>query len=172
MPVPVQKITTLEMECAVAQFLGVRRNLIVPNVNWGMNLHECDLLVATQAGYLWEVEIKVSRADLKKDAEKRHGHRSHRIKHLYFAIPKYLEHCIEFIPEHAGILVVERYEGNEWRDAGVRARQIRKPATNHCAPISANERYQLARLGALRIWDLKRKLARKPETSKISELEG
>lgn len=158
------KITTPEMECAVANFLNYRSNLIVPNVHWGMALHECDLLVVTKAGYAWEIEIKISKADLKKDAEKSHEHRDARIKHLYFAIPDYLEDCIDLIPERAGVIVVTtgelqvtHYEGRKhvWPR---RCRTVRKAEVNKAArPFSEADRYKVARLGALRIWRLKQK---------------
>ncbi len=65
------KITTPEMECALAAFFDSRANLIVPRVHWGMaDLHECDLLMVSKVGYVTEIEIKITRADLKKDAEK------------------------------------------------------------------------------------------------------
>jgi hypothetical protein len=148
----VEKITTTEMECLVARFLNYRVNLVVPNVSWGMGLHECDLLVCTKAGYLWEVEIKVTKADLKRDAAKWHGHRNDRIKHLLFAIPAYLEDCAELVPAHAGIITVAPKGERVWG----RVRRLREPATNKAAqPISAAERYTLARLGAMRIWSLK-----------------
>jgi hypothetical protein len=154
-------ITTAEMECAVAGFLNWRANLIVPNVTWGMDVHECDLLVCTRASYLWEVEIKVSKADLKKDAEKRHGHHSALIKHLYFAIPTYLTDCADLIPERAGIITVEHpARDDSWLGRRVRSvRKIREPQTNVAArPISEAQRYKLARLGAMRIWGLSNKL--------------
>ena len=62
------KITTPEMEVALAAFFDSRRNLIVPCVHWGMNMHEGDLLMVSMAGYCTEIEIKVTRADLKNDA--------------------------------------------------------------------------------------------------------
>ena len=46
-------------------FFNYRANLIVPNISWGLGLHECDLLVLTSSGYATEIEIKVSKADLK-----------------------------------------------------------------------------------------------------------
>ena len=70
------KITTPEMECRLADYFGYRKNLIVPNVYWGLDMHECDLLVLSQAGYATEIEIKISIADLRADAKKVHGHRS------------------------------------------------------------------------------------------------
>lgn len=43
-------IDTLDMEVAVMEHFGVRQNLIVPNVWWGMGLnHECDMLVLTKS---------------------------------------------------------------------------------------------------------------------------
>ena len=68
--------TLYEMECAVARYMDFRTNLVVPNVSWGFEVHECDLLIVTKTGYAYEVEIKRSKADLKKDIEKKHGHNS------------------------------------------------------------------------------------------------
>ena len=155
------KVTTTEMECLVARFLNPRVNLIVPNVSWGMGVHECDLLVCTKAGYLWEVEIKVTKADLRKDAMKRHGHINSKIKHLYFAIPNYLEDSIEHIPARAGIITVEPANDKVWS----RVKQIRAPETNRAAtPIDYHARYKLARLGAMRIWGLKDNLVKAKAT--------
>ena len=152
------KITTLEMECAVADYLNYRSNLIVPNVHWGMGVHECDLFVVTQAGYVWEIEIKVCKYDLIKDSEKWHGHRSTKIKRLYFAIPTYLEPHIEHIPERAGIITVASADDKR---AWLRIKTIRQPVDNKFAPQLTNaERYKVARLGALRIWRLKNKLCK------------
>ncbi len=150
------RITTPEMEVALSSYFDYRMNLIVPNVHWGMNMHECDLLMVSKAGYCTEIEIKVTRADLKKDAEKRHGHWSNRIKYLYFAIPTYLESCIEFVPERAGIVTVRPDTDPE--DWTPRCRIIRKPTPNKAQKMSDADRYKVARLGALRIWGLKRKL--------------
>ncbi len=153
------KITTLEMECALARRFEPRRNLIVPNVSWGLDIHECDLLVITRAGYAWEIEIKVTKADLKKDAQKWHGHRDPRIRHLYFAVPDYLQDCIEYVPERAGIITVSRRPADVQWGSLWRCDTTRKPATNKAArPFSDAERYKVARLGALRIWPLKRKI--------------
>lgn len=159
------KLTTPEVECAVAKHFGYRNNLIVPNVHWGMEIHECDLLIVTRRGYAYEVEIKVTKADLKKDAGKGHGHHDNRIKYLYFAIPDYLEECIDLVPERAGVMLVDSkplqtttYRGRKhtWSR---RCDVVRQPEINMLAkPFSDEERYKVARLGALRIWRLKEKL--------------
>lgn len=64
------KITTLDMEIVLMEYFGVNRNIIVPNVSWGLNLHECDLLIFSKSGYATEVEIKISKQDLLKDKNK------------------------------------------------------------------------------------------------------
>ena len=91
------KLTTIDIECALSNYFKPRINMLIPNVSWGFGIHECDVLVTTKSGYLYEVEIKVGASDLKKDADKPHKHTSKRIKNLYFAIPYYLEPLIEFI---------------------------------------------------------------------------
>lgn len=153
------KITTPEMEVALSAYFNYRQNLIVPNVSWGMHLHECDLLIVSKSGYLTEVEIKVSRADLRNDAKKWHGHHSNAIKRLIFALPDYLEECIEFVPERAGIILVRPNDADADPIWAPRCREIRPARRNKAAgKISATDRYKIARLGTLRIWNLKRKL--------------
>jgi len=34
-----------EMELAVANFFGINSNIIVPNISWGVKIHECDLFI-------------------------------------------------------------------------------------------------------------------------------
>lgn len=140
-------ISTEEIELKIAYYFGVRQNLIVPNISWGLGIHECDLLCCTKAGYCTEVEIKRSVEDLKADRIKSHGHKSKKIKYLYFAVPSYLVQHIEHIPLRAGILVITSKR---------KVVCIAKPELNKdCRPLSEKEQYEMARLGALRIWDLK-----------------
>jgi len=142
--------TAKEIEIRIAQWFGYRTNLIVPNVSWGMGLHECDILILTKAGYALEVEIKVSKGDIIKDAEKWHQHKSDKIKRLYFAIPKKLEKHIALIPEQAGVITV---------DEGGWCKLVRNAEANRGARKWGDEdRFNIARLGAIRIWDLKEKL--------------
>lgn len=149
-------IKTPDIEIAVARYFNPRKNLIVPNISWGMGLHECDILIASARGYLIEIEIKISAADLKKEAKKRHGHvdRMGRIRKLYFAMPENLTHLCEHLPERAGIL--SYYVDGTWNSY---MREIRPAKTNAKArPLNDREMYNMARLGAMRIWGLKRKI--------------
>ncbi|QMU29080.1 MmcB family DNA repair protein [Adhaeribacter radiodurans] len=147
--------TLCEMETAVAKLWDVRRHVIVPNISWGMKLHECDLLILTKANYAIEVEIKRSKADLKKDVEKAHAHQSKRIKELWFAIPEQLKNCLDLIPEHAGIIIVKK---RKLKSLKVEYRAVRKrlPVTNKEAiKLTEAEVSNLKRLGCMRIWSLK-----------------
>jgi len=144
--------TAVEIELALSSFFDARANLIVPNVSWGLNLHECDILILSKAGYATEVEIKVSKADLKKDRDKGHGHVSDKIKRLYFAVPEKIDTAFveAHVPARAGIIVVNK-KG--------KCRIVKQCTYNMKAkPFSDSDRMQLARLGAMRIWGLKRNI--------------
>lgn len=49
------------------QHFDVRRDIIVPNCTGMTTLGEADLLICRKSGWLTEVEIKISRADFKRD---------------------------------------------------------------------------------------------------------
>lgn len=156
---------TLDMEVAVAGYFGVRQNLIVPNVSWGMFAYEVDLCILSPAGYATEVEIKVDRSDLIKDKEKRHGHRSEIIKYLYFAIPEHLKKDIEHIPERAGVIIVKwnppwdnRIYDGRLSEGWWSCKKIREAEINVKYKWTDQQRLDLLRLAAMRVWNLKTKL--------------
>jgi len=160
-------MTAKEIEFAVVNYFGKRKNLIVPNVWWGFNglPYEADLVVVRESGYAVEVEIKVSRADLIKDKQKRHYHDCKKFKELYFAIPEKLLKDIKHIPERAGILVIE------YKNLHYRARLERPAIAIKTEPLSLEDMYKLARLGAIRIWDLKQKILNLERRLKTQQLE-
>lgn len=146
----------IDIEVAIAGHLNYRKNLIVPNVKWGLGFaHELDLFVMTPAGRGWEVEIKVSKADLKRDSEKGHNHRDrlNRISRLYFAVPEKLqEAALEHVPDRAGILVV-RKTMNDFL-----VKRIREAETVSRYKFTEADRQKLLELAYLRTWGLRRKL--------------
>jgi hypothetical protein len=152
-------ITTLEMEIALAKHFNQRTNLIVPNLFWSFFKHEVDLFILTPAGYGHEVEIKISRSDLKKDREKAHGHYDLKIKSLWFAVPENLEKDIDLIPDRAGIIIARPWIDNSG-DARISCDRVRYPKQNGKYRFSEKQRQQITRLAALRIWTLKRQLNR------------
>lgn len=142
--------TAKEIEIAIAQWFGYREHVIVPNVSWGFLTYEADLLVLSSSGYAWEVEIKISRGDLVRDKHKRHSHESRKVRQLWFAIPEKLANCIEHVPERAGVLIVST-DG--------KVRELRKPTANEFAiKLTDAQQFQIARLGAMRVWDLKKRI--------------
>ena len=78
---------------------------------------------------------------------------------MYFAIPKKLLKDIEHIPEKAGILVCEI---REWKGEKFYVAELeRKARVNKADKLTMTDKYELARLGALRVWNLKKKLIEK-----------
>ena len=148
---------TLEIEIAIMKYLNIRQNLVVPNVFWGMGLrYECDLVKLSKNNYATEIEIKVSKSDLLKDREKRNYHNSRLFKYLYFAVPSELkEIALQEIPEKSGLFIVTS------RHNQLHVNEIRKPVKRVCKQWTEQQRYNLARLGALRILGLKQKLLKK-----------
>jgi hypothetical protein len=145
--------TTAEIEQRIGWFFKPRANIIVPRVSWGFGIHECDLLVMHSSGYCTEVEIKTSRVDLIKDAQKRHGHKSDKIRRLFFAIPQRLCTCdiVRHLPDRAGLIVV---------DAGGRCRIVRRATPNILASrLPESEKTRLLRLAYLRYWDMRGTMA-------------
>jgi hypothetical protein len=155
--VKVKPITTIEMELAIANKFGIRTNIIVPNVSWGLSgMHECDVFIIKSSGYCVEVEIKRSKSDLLADFKKTHNHkdRRNRIKEFYYCFPESMLKTFEpLIPKENGIITCKRH-GN-----GVFASFYREPIPNRLAvKLSHEEQFKVARLGTMRIWSLKKKI--------------
>ena len=138
---------------------NVRRNLIVPNVSWGLDFrYEIDLLVVTPALYATEVEIKTSFSDLKKDFDKKHFHDDERIKNLWFAIPKDIyKKSAELIPDEAGIIVIRKNKDySEWDDKNIwnkyYIKTMRAPKQRKAKKLTEKEHKNLQRLMAMRYW--------------------
>ena len=149
-------MTSLDIEIIVMQHLGIRRNLIVLNVSWGItiggrSLHECDLLVLSPNGYATEIEIKVSKADIVKDKQKLHGHVHNAIANLYFAVPdKLRDFALANIPARAGLICIG---SKNTKPTFVKAKQPKRK--KNAIKCTDKDRLNLARLGAMRILGLK-----------------
>ena len=143
------------MELALVRHFNPRTMLIVPNVSWGLFWRqEVDLLLLNTLNYATEIELKVSKGDLLKDVQKYHQHKNAKISRTYFALPTSLIPYINAVPIHCGVLEVEE----KAHFGRYRIVEHRKPEIRHEYKFTDKERYQLARLGALRIWTLKRKI--------------
>jgi hypothetical protein len=147
--------TASEIEIAVAHYFGVRTHVIVPNVSYGLFGYELDLVVLNNNSfYAYEVEIKVSKADLKRDSQKYHNHDRNggAIRLLYFAMPLKMKPCIDLVPERAGILFVDA-------DGKVSLARAAKPEPG-AHKWGLEQAFKLGRLGTLRIFDLKERVRR------------
>ena len=147
-------MNTLEIELAIANYFDFRANTIVPNISWGLNFHEIDVLVLTKSGYAYEVEIKTTKADLINDSKKKHEHRSNKIKRLYFAVPESLaQSALTLIPINAGLFSVKIESGF------LQAKLIKAPKQNTSArKFNIEETLKLHELSTMRLWNLKRTL--------------
>jgi hypothetical protein len=141
---------SIELALIRSRYFDYRKDLIVPNVDWGLFHYEHDLVVLKASDYAYEIEIKRTLSDLKKDLEKSHKHVNNKIRKLYFAFPSKLAKHIKFVPIRAGIFVVNK-EGKVYK---IKEADVNKKAVR----FTEEERYKLARLGALRIWNLKSNL--------------
>lgn len=151
------KLHSGRMEVAVAMLLNYRVYTIVPNVSWGLGLaHECDLLALDKQGRFTEIEIKISKSDLKADFAKWHGHKSKIISRLVYAVPiELLELAESLVPKGAGIITVDYSEYG-----GFRAKWQRQCRHNENRP-SQNQIKTFMELGCMRIWSLKSALYNK-----------
>lgn len=156
MPISQMKLHVGHMEVAVANLIGWRENVIVPNVYFGLGLrHEADLIVLDKSGRLTEIEIKCTLSDLKADFKKPHSHQSSIISRLVYAVPdKIVDYAKENIPPGAGLISVK------WSDARCEymARWERMCRHKKTDPPGHKITTKLMALGCMRIWTLKKKL--------------
>jgi hypothetical protein len=147
------------MELQLVDYFNYRQNVIVPNVSWGLFLHECDLLILTSFNYAYEVEIKISKSDLVKDSLKKHNHNSEKIKRLYFALPEKMQKYVDLVREDAGIIVVHPVDKFVSSDVRYGCELMREPKDNSNAVcFTDDERFHLLHLGCMRMWGIKKKL--------------
>lgn len=174
LPAMLKVKTCLEMEISLMEKFNIRVNLIVPNVSWGMGLHECDLLILRKSGIATEIEIKVSKADIKKDKTKKHDHTHKLIKNLYFAVPEHLkDFALEHIPEKAGLITVSKYEGRIYCTHTKKTKADDRYVVETVRPCIPNknsikwtddQKSKLQRLAAMRVLTLKKNVFKLKQT--------
>ena len=156
-PLIKRKITTLEMEIALMKHFNYRQNVIIPNISWGLDLHECDLLIVRKSLNMVEVEIKATKHDLLKDFEKKHSHvdKKNRIREFYYAMPRYVfdKIDVDIFPINSGIIVFD-VNRNRINTTIIRNSKINTSARK----LTESEYNKILRLGTYRIFTLKNKL--------------
>ena len=150
----------------VVRELFQRRVLAVPNCCWTGN--ECDLLVVAPCLRIIDVEIKISRADLRADAGKDKWWHSlgfwygekpprrardwpHSVWKHYYCLPAtvWRDDMLAVIAPTSGVLLIR-----EARNGAPYIDSIRRARPNPDAkPIDARQAIDIARLAGLRMWD-------------------
>jgi len=169
------------------QTLASKCVVLVDRCNW--TGHECDVLGVTQDLRLIDVEIKISRADLKADARKdkwwsrrgswRSGERQPEAAHRDWP-PKVWKHYYaapadiwkpELLPllasSASGVLLVREQRGTDVLSVEC----VRRATPNRDAKaISAAAAVDIARLANLRMWDAYKQLEQGAARQSIQEI--
>jgi len=125
-------------------------HLMVPNVCEGC---EMDLAVLTKANILWEVEIKVSKSDWKKDLAKcKRYAEGWNPQRFYYAVPESLvpdKKIPEWVPDWAGVICLSQRARDNKIIVSSHLRQSKLLHRN-----KANEKIRIALLNklAFRYW--------------------
>lgn len=140
--------------------------VLVDNCNW--TGHECDVLGVTMDGRIIDVEIKISRSDLKADRKKdkwwnrrwrwsgMHGpdqlmsHPPKVWKH-YYALPAEIwkDELFDALPSKDSGVILLHSDGNH-----IYPRIIRRAKTNKdCHILTSNQILDVARLANIRFWE-------------------
>lgn len=150
--------------------------VLVPNCNW--TGYECDVLIVESQLRIIDVEIKISRADLKADLKKDKWwhtltyramgpaaprHWPHKVWKHYYAMPKaiWTPDLVDFLPANSGILLLGEPGKYEQVQLSVQCARPAKPNRDaeKLAPAAVLD---IARLANLRMWEAYGKLEAKP----------
>lgn len=161
------KFTETNIARSLARHIFERKHLvIVPNCSWPQN--ECDLLAVTPNLRIIDVEIKISRADLKADAKKdkwfhhwdyfkdgpwqndsqrKPRQWPHRVWKHYYCLPKAIwkPELFDCMNANSGLLLIDDF-GN------VQCHRRAKPDTK-AEKLTPEDAIDIARLASLRMWD-------------------
>lgn len=164
-------MTTSEMEYAVSRMFDVRTHLIVPNISWGLLNYEADVLVVRIAtGYCLEFEIKRSFSDYVQDFNKHKWQKARlsdwktglhkQIKEFYYVFPNTLwekrRDAIEAVlPDFAGVIICTKDQPYNFAYATT---VVNCTVNSLAVPLKSKVMFNVARLGTMRIWNLKREL--------------
>lgn len=155
------KLTIDEIQIALRNsgIWNKRQDIFIPNLSWGLLNYEADLVIITKSGYLTEVEIKRSWEDFKADFKKGHEHDDPRVYYFHYCVPESIcGRVVEFLQEKYGagrpsVLCVSEDGYIRHYDGGVAHRGGRK--------LFLEEQLTAARLGCMRVWNLKEKILAK-----------
>lgn len=157
------KLTVDEIQIALRNsgIWNKRQDIFIPNLSWGLLQYEADLVIITKSGYMTEVEIKRSWEDFKADFKKSHKHNDPRVYNFYYCVPESIcDRVVAFLTEkydagRPAVLCVSETGGIRRYGGGVSHRGGRK--------LFLEEQLTAARLGCMRVWNLKEKFLKQIE---------
>ena len=167
------ELSVKEIQALLAEYWGIRSNIIVPNVSWGLLDYEADLLVMNNTGYVTEVEIKRSWSDFLADFKKdENAHKSEIIYQFWYCVPDEIyKKCVEKLKEVYPDSL-DRPNVISYSDSGVL--NFHGKTASYCRgkhrKLFLEEQLKLARLGALRYWSSEFKRLRTDSENKDVEL--
>lgn len=156
------------------QTLARKCVVLVDNCNW--TGYECDVLAVTTDLRIIDVEVKISRADLKADAKKdKWWHRQSwgwpsrepppatprdwppKVWKHYYALPKEIwkEELLDFLPSKAsGVLLLDAVGYPRATNQVMRVDCVRRATPNKTATrLKSEQVMDIARLANLRMWE-------------------
>ena len=149
------ELTVKDIQSMLAEYFGIRNNIIVPNVSWGMLDYEADLLIMNKSGYVTEIEIKRSWGDFLADFKKDDcAHKSEIIYQFWYCVPDEIySKCIEKLKE-VYPNSIDRPNVISYSDSGVL--NFHGKNASYCRgfhrKLFLEEQLKLARLGTMRYW--------------------
>jgi len=167
-----------------------RKHLLVPNVSWGLLNWEADLLVMFDSLWCEEVEVKITRADFRRDFdEKRRKHAvlmerqaaigcEQLVRRYWIAFPRDLAvSLLDEVPSYAGVIAVSERQPTLGQRLSKRpvgtigdCTVLRPaPALKFARKLTEAEVMDLLRLAHLRFWDMRRRQVHLTRKAKVAE---
>jgi hypothetical protein len=149
------ELTVKDIQALLAEYFGIRNNIIVSNVSWGLLDYEADLLIMNKTGYMTEIEIKRSWSDFLADFKKDEtAHKSEIVYQFWYCVPEVMyKECIEKLKEVYPDKL-DRPNVISYSDSGVLNFHGKK--ASYCRgkhrKLFLEEQLKLARLGTMRYW--------------------
>lgn len=166
------ELSVKEIQALLAEHFGIRNNIIVPNVSWGLLDYEADLLIMNKTGYVTEIEIKRSWSDFLADFKKDDvAHKSELIYQFWYCVPEELYiKCIEKLKEVYKDSL-DRPNVISYSDSGIL--NFHGKSASYCRgnhrKLFLEEQLKLARLGTMRYWSSEFKRLRSERENKENE---
>lgn len=140
------------IQSLLAFYFEYWKNPVIPNcfIGSGYPQYEMDLAVVTRAGYLIEVEIKLSKADFMADRKKEKWSKL-KCTRLYYCVPQALEEKIRpHLEERFGLIIIKDPEEyfSRHRVQGVKKAQKIKGSV----PLDQHEIAHMLMKNNIRYW--------------------